>query len=146
MNYNMETGAIESIISVPICERVINCDVNEDVSVPEGYSEVRKVIALRENIMSPAQFVGARSVDFSGSVDYTLIYVGADGKLYSMPISAEYSFSLPFDTQNVFDAGEGVSVICSLSGENSNVRISTPRRLQLRAGIRASVICFGKAA
>ncbi len=145
MNYNMETGAIESIISVPICERVVNCDVSEDVSVPEGYSEVRKVIALRENILSPAKFVGARSVDFSGSVDYTLIYVGADGKLYSMPISGEYSFSLPFEAANGFDVAEGVSVVCSLVGENSNVRISTPRRLQLRAGIRASVICFGKA-
>lgn len=146
MNYNMETGAIESIISVPICERVVNCDVNEDISVPEGYSEVRKVIALRENIMSPAKFVGARSVDFSGAVDYTLIYVGADGKLYSMPVSSEYSFSLPFDSQSGFDAGEGVSVVCSLSGENSSVRISTPRRIQLRAGIRASVLCFGKMA
>ena len=144
MNYNMETGAVESIISVPICERVVNCDVSEDISIPEGYSEVRKVIALKENILSPAKFVGTRSVDFSGSVDYTLIYVGADGKLYSMPISAEYSFSLPFEVQNGFDADEGISVICSLSGENSNVRISTPRRLQLRAGVRASVICFGK--
>ena len=73
MNYNMETGAVESIISVPICERVVNCDVSEDVSVPEGCAEVRKVIALRENILSPAKFVGARSVDFSGSADYTLI-------------------------------------------------------------------------
>lgn len=144
MNYNMETGAIESVISVPICQRVVNCDVNEDVVVPEGYSEVRKIIALRENIMAPAKFVGARSVDFSGSVDYTLIYVGADGKLYSMPVSADYSFSLPFDVPNGFDVSEGVSLVCTLSGENSNVRISTPRRLQLRAGIRASVICFGK--
>ena len=145
MNYNMETGAVESIISAPICKRVVNCDVSEDVSVPEGYSEVRRVIALRENILSPAKFVGARSVDFSGSVDYTLVYVGADGKLYSMPISADYSFSLPFESQNAFDADEGISVICSLAGENSSVRISTPRRLQLRAGIRASVVCFGRA-
>ena len=144
MNYHMETGAIESVISVPICQRVVNCDVSEDIVVPDGYSEVRKIIALRENILSPAKFVGARSVDFSGSVDYTLIYVGADGKLYSMPISADYSFSLPFDVPNGFDVGEGISLVCALSGENSNVRISTPRRLQLRAGIRASVICFGK--
>ena len=144
MNYNMETGAVESIISVPICQRVVNCDVSEDIIIPEGSSEVRKIIALRENILSPAKFVGARSVDFSGSVDYTLIYVGADGKLYSLPISSEYSFSLPFDVPNGFDVGEGISLISSLAGENSTVRISTPRRLQLRAGICASVICFGK--
>ena len=145
MNYNMETGAVESVISVPICQRVVNCDVSEDIVVPEGYSEVRKIIALRENILSPSKFVGARSVDFSGSVDYTLIYVGADGKLYSIPVSSDYSFSLPLDSANGFDVSENISFICSMSGENSNVRMSTPRRLQLRGGIRASVLCFGKA-
>lgn len=145
MNYNMETGAIESIISIPVCSRVVNCDVSEDISVSESFPEVRRIIALKENILSPAKFVGARSVDFSGSVDYTLVYIGADGRLCSLPFSADYSFSLPIEGAQSIDINEGVSVICSLASESSNVRISTPRRLQVRAGIRASLICFGKA-
>lgn len=145
MNYNIDTGAIESMISLPICQRVVNCDVSEDVTVPDGFPEVRRVLALKENILSPAKFVGARSVDFSGAVDYTLIYVGADGKLCSAPFSAEYSFSLPIENADKIDINEGVSVLCALSGENMSVRISTPKRLQIRSGIRASVICFGRA-
>lgn len=145
MNYNVDTGALESAISLPVCQRTVNCDVSEDVAIPEGLPDVRRVIALRENILSPAKFVGARAVDFSGSVDYTLIYVGADGRLYSAPFSADYSFSLPIENAERVELNEGVCLLCSMSGENSSVRISTPRRLQLRAGIRASVLCFATA-
>ena len=74
MNYNMETGALESVISLPLSSRVINCDINEDITLPEGYPDVRRVLALRENLLSPSKFVGARSVEISGAVDYTLIY------------------------------------------------------------------------
>ena len=144
MIYNTETGVLEGAISLPLCARTVNCDVNEDISVPEEFPEVRRFLAIRENILAPAKFIGARSVDFSGAVDYTLIYLGADGKINSMPFSAEYSFSLPIENADRVDLGEGVSVLCALSGDGSSVRVNTPRRLQLRAGIRASVICFGR--
>ena len=143
MNYNIETGAVESIISLPVCNRVISCDVSEDISLPEGLPDVRRVLAVRENILSPAKFIGAKAVDVSGAVDYTVVYLAADGNIYSAPFSAEYSFSLPLDSN---DAGESVSVVCALSPEGSSVRISTPRRLQIRAGIRASALCFGRGA
>ena len=146
MNYNIETGALESIISLPICNRVINCDVSEDVNLPEGLPDVRRVLALKENILSPAKFIGAKSVDMSGAVDYTVIYLAADGKIYSAPFSSEYSFSLPLDAQGKPDASDSVSVICSLCADGGSVRLSTPRRLQIRAGIRASALCFGKTA
>ena len=141
MNYNIETGAVENVISLPICNRVINCDISEDVNIPDGLPDVRRVLAVKENILSPAKFIGAKSVDVSGNVDYSLVYLGADGNIYSAPFSAEYSFYLPIDNA---EASESISVICSLCAESSNVRLSTPRRLHIRSGIRASAICFGR--
>lgn len=146
MNYNIETGAIESVVSLPMCNRVINCDVSEDVNLPDGLPDVRRVLAVKENILSPAKFIGAKAVDMSGAVDYTVIYLGADGKIYSAPFSAEYSFSLPLDNVGRGDVSDSVSVICSLCGDGGSVRLSTPRRLQIRAGIRASALCFGREA
>ena len=142
MNYNIETGAVENVIFLPVCNRVINCDVTEDVNVPEGFPDVRRVLALKENILSPAKYVGAKAVDMSGSIDYTVVYLGADGNIYSLPFNADYSFSLPLENADKVDLGDGVSVICSMCQESENVRISTPRRLQVRAGLRASAICF----
>ena len=144
MKYNIETGAIESVISLPISNRVINCDVSEDVSIPDGFPDVRRVLALKDNILSPAKFIGAKSVEVSGAVDYTVVYLGADGGIYSVPFSSEYNFSLPFEGNQGIDASDDISVICSLCSDGSSVRVSTPRRLQIRAGIRASAICFGR--
>ena len=141
MNYNIETGTIESVISLPICNRVINCDISEDINVSDELPDVRRVLALKSNILSPAKFIGAKSVDVSGAVDYCVIYLGADGNIHSIPFSSEYSFSLPLEHA---DASESVSVICSLCDDGGNVRVSTPRRLQIRAGIKASAICFGR--
>ena len=146
MNYNIETGVAESAISIPICNRVVNCDISEDVSIPEGLPDVRRVLALKENILSPAKFVGAKAIDLSGAVDYTLVYLGADGNIYSAPFSAEYGFSLPLENVDKIDINDGVNVVCSLSPDGGSVRISTPRRLQIRAGIVASVVCFGRGA
>ena len=146
MNYNIETGALESIISLPICKRIINCDVSEEVNISEGLPEARRALALKENILSPAKFIGAKAVDMSGAVDYDLIYLGTDGCVYSAPFSAEYSFSVPFENSDVIDASESVSVVYSLSSESESIRMSTPRRFQVRAGIRASVLCFGRGA
>lgn len=144
MNYNMETGALESVISLPLSSRVINCDINEDITLPEGYPDVRRVLALRENLLSPSKFVGARSVEISGAVDYTLIYSGVDGNIYGAPFSAEYGFSMPLENADKLDIGESATVICSLCGDNGSVRISSPRRLQIRSGVKAAVSCFGR--
>ena len=144
MNYNMETGAIESVISLPLSSRVINCDINEDVTLPEGYPDLRRVLALRENLLSPSKFVGARSVDVSGAVDYTLIYSAVDGNIYGVPFSAEYGFSVPMENVERLDIGESVELICFPSVDSGSVRISSPRRFQIRSGISAAVACFGR--
>ena len=144
MSYNMETGAPESVISLPMSKRVINCDINEDVTIPEGYPDVRRVLALRENLLSPSKFIGARSVDISGAIDYVILYSGVDGKIYGVPFSAEYGCSMPLENAERLDIGESVSVICSLLSDGSSVRISSPRRLQIRGAVRCDVSCFGR--
>ena len=144
MSYNMETGAPESVISLPLASRVINCDINEDLTLPEGYPDVRRVLALRENLLSPTKFIGARSVDISGAVDYTVIYSGVDGNIYGAPFSAEYGFSMPIENAEKLDLGESVEVLCSLLSDSGSVRISSPRRLQIRSSVKANVSCFGR--
>ena len=143
MNYNIETGAVESIISLPICNRVINCDLSEDINIPEDLPDVRRVLAVKEKTLSPTKFIGAKSVDMSGSVDYTVIYLGVDGNIYSIPVSSDYSFSLPIDNA---DLNDSITVICSFLSDGASVRLSTPRRMQMRAGMRASALCFGRIA
>lgn len=146
MNYNTETELFESAVFSLVCAKNASLDVNEEISIPEGLPDVRRTLALKENILSPAKFIGARSVELSGAIDYTVIYLGADGKIYSIPFSAEYSFSIPVDNADNIALSEGACLLSSLYGASHNVRITSPRRLQIRSGLCAQVLCFASTA
>lgn len=131
-------------IRMPMCKRVVNTDISEDITLADYYPEIRRVICVRENLLPPAKFINGNKVDVSGVVDYSLIYVSAEGKLSCAPLSAEYYFSLPLENIADFEISEGVSVLAHSVAESSTVRVSAPRKLQLRSRIRSSVSAWGK--
>ena len=70
--------------------------------------------------------------------------MSADGKLCSAPFSAEYAFSLPLENMSKFELGEGVCVMAHGACESSGVRVSAPRRLQIRSHLKTAVSAYGK--
>lgn len=131
-------------LSMNMCKRVVNTDVSEDIILPDYYPEIRRVLCVRENLLPPAKFVSGNKIDINGVVDYTLIYVSNEGKLCSAPLSAEYSFSLPLENASEFELSEGVNIMAHSVADSSTVRVSAPRKLQVRSRIRSSVSAWGK--
>ena len=142
MNFDQESMGVR--ISMPIIRRDLNSDISEDYTLPDYYPEIRKLLFARPSPLLPAKFISGGRVDVSGVVDYTLVYVSAEGKLCSAPLSAEYSFSLPLENMGEFELGEGLDVIAHTVCESTSVRVSAPRRLQLRSHLRTSVGVWGK--
>ena len=143
MEINQELGGAQSF-SALMCQRILNSDVSEDFTIPDYCPEIRRVLYLKEELPAPARFVSGSKIDVSGVVDYTLVYVNSEGEVCSAPLSAEYSFALPIENANDFELGEGVSVMAHTVAENSSVRVSAPRRLQIRSHLRTGVCAFGK--
>ena len=133
-----------SRITMPLARREVNSDISEDVTLPDYLPEIRKVLYVKENALPPAKFISGGKVDISGVMDYTIIYVSADGRLCSAPVSAEYSFALPLDNMSDFEISEGLTVMAHTLAESSSVRVSAPRRLQLKSHLRTSVGVWGK--
>lgn len=131
-------------LCMPMCKRVINTDISEDIIIPDYYPEIRRVLCVRENMLPPAKFVSGNKIDISGVVDYTLIYVGSNGMICSAPLSAEYAFSVPLDNSNEFELSEGVNIMAHSVAESSTVRVGGPRKLQIRSHIRSNVNAWGK--
>ena len=131
-------------LCMPMCKRVINTDISEDIIIPDYYPEIRRVLCVRENMLPPAKFVSGNKIDINGVVDYILIYVSANGMLCSAPLSAEYSFSVPLDNSNEFELSEGVNIMARSIAESSTVRVGGPRKLQIRSHIRSNVNAWGK--
>ncbi len=131
-------------ITLPIIRRDINSDTSEDFTLPDYFPEIRKVLYARESMLTPAKFISGNKLDINGVIDYDLVYVSGDGRLCSAPLSAEYSFSLPLENMSEFEISEGFCIIAHSVAESSSVRVSAPRRLQIRSHIRTAVSAWGK--
>ena len=142
MNFDQESLGVR--ISMPIIRREVNSDICEDYTLPDYYPEIRKLLFARPSPLLPAKFVSGGRVDVNGVIDYTLVYVSADGKLCSAPLSAEYSFALPIENMSDFELGEGLDVVAHTICESTSVRVSAPRKLQLRSHLRSSLSVWGK--
>ncbi len=143
MNLNQEQNTVGNL-SLPMCQRVINTDVSEDFTLPDYNSEIRRVLCVRETLPTPSKFISGGKLDVNGVIDYTLVYISNEGKLSSAPLSTEYSFSLPLENVSDFDMNEGINVMIHSIAEASNVRVSAPRKLQIRSRIRSCVNVWGK--
>ena len=95
MNNEAMYGSGTRRIKMPVCNKFVTTELSNDYILPDYQPEIRKVLGITSEILPPAKYVGAANAEFNGTVDYQVTYVGADGELYSMPLSAEYSFSVP---------------------------------------------------
>ena len=118
--YEENQGA--GIIMLPLCNRIVTTEISNDYTLPDYQPEIRRVLTLRENVMPPAKYINGDAVELDGNVDYTLIYVGEDGEIYSAPLSAEYSFNMPFDAPRGLDRSEGFTVMSNTFAESSSAR------------------------
>lgn len=147
MNYMDEMGmGTEGAgrITMPLCDRVINAEATGEYTMPDYQPEIRRILGVRPTVLPPAKYVSASGVELNGNVDFQVIYVGADGGVYSVPLTAEYSCSAPIERAGEFDLNDGVATLASVVAETVNTRVSTPRKLSIRCRLRAHIRAYGQ--
>lgn len=128
--------------TVELYGRTFGVEAAGDYTLPDYQSEIRRVLHVNATVLPPSCYVGNSGVDFNGTVDYQVIYVGGDGGLYSAPLSEEYSFSVPLERG--VEQMEDVSALCHVALDGVSARVSAPRRLSLRCRLRPNVRILGK--
>ena len=136
-----EKGVNGGYFTVPLYERSFGSEVSGDFTLPDYYTEIRRILCVTPTVLPPARYVGDNTAEFNGVVDYTVTYVGGDGEIYSIPLSSDYSFNVPLDK---VEGAEDVSALCSIGVESVNTRVSAPRRLSIRSRIRPNVRIYAK--
>ena len=142
MNQNLFTN--DCRVTMPLVWRDVNTDISEEMTLADYYPEIRKMLYLRCSLLPPSKFISGNKIDVNGVADYTVVYLSADGQICSVPFLAEYSFSLPIENMSEFEISEGVTVMAHSVCESSSVRVSSPRRLQIRSHLRTSLGAWGK--
>lgn len=134
----------KGFLTVALYERDFGTEVSGDFTLPDYYTEIRRILCVTPTVLPPAKYVGDSTAEFNGVVDYTVTYVGGDGELYSIPLSSDYSFNVPLDKSASGDIPEDVSALCSIGVESVNTRVSSPRRLSIRSRLRPNVRIYAK--
>ncbi len=143
MNLNQDINGT-SRLCLPMCKKIINTDISEDFTLPDYYPEIRRVLYVKESPLPPAKFISGNKLDVNGTVDYTVVYVSNEGRLCSVPFSSEYNFSITLDSIGDFEISEGVGFMVHSIAESSTVRVSAPRKLQIRSRLCSTVNAWGK--
>ena len=116
--------------------RELAAEVTGDFVLPDYQCEIRRILHVDARVLPPARYVSTSEVEFSGTVDFRVTYVGGDGELYSIPLSESYGFSVPIDADGGTD---DVSVLCSIRADSVNTRVSAARKLNIRCRLRPCV-------
>ena len=135
MNLNTNTEGMQ----IPLCQKTVLTEVSGDFSLPDYQPEIKRLLRIRPCVLPAAPYAGAGNAEFTGALDYYVLYCAADGGLYCAPLHTEYAFSLPFES------GDCEPELCTADVVPESVvgRVSAPRKLNIRCRLRADACVFG---
>ncbi len=136
MNSYRETRGMQ----IPLCNKTVLTEVAGDFSLPDYQPEIKRLLRIRPCVLPAAPYAGSGNAEFSGTLDYYVLYMGNDGGLYCAPLHTEYVISVPFEQ------GECEADLCMADVVPESVvgRVSAPRKLNIRCRLRSGVRIFGE--
>lgn len=126
-----------SLISSVSTDTVISHDVSEEFVLPDYVPEVRRVLFTRAQVLPESKYVAdspnGATLDFGGTVTYSVIYIDDEGKLCSAPLCTSYecSATLKGSPSTVF-----VDTVC----DSATTRVSAPRRLTIKSRLKSRIL------
>lgn len=129
-------------ICMPLCDRMTSLDISNDFTLPDYHSEIRRVLNVRATSFPTSKYITSSGIEFSGNIDYNVLYIGADGELYSAPMSCEYRFTIPIDSDG-FDFNEEIVSCLNVAVENISIRLMGPRKLNVKCKLKAHARAYG---
>jgi hypothetical protein len=142
---NMEGTLAEksSELFLPFCDKTVTHDTATEIIIPDHQPEARKLLSVTPRILPPAKYVNGSAVELSGGIDYTALYVGMDGEVYSAIGSGEYECSAPAEKKDWTEPTDAAQVIADSVCESINGRISSGRRISVKCRLASRIRAYG---
>ncbi len=116
-------------------------EVSEDFELPDYRAEVRRAAGVQCTVTRDNAFLEGNTVEVSGCVLYTVVYLGGEGELTSAPFYSTWSAKIPLPEEG----GIGTEDL-HLTADSENVvcRVTGPRKLTLSARVRIRCTALGE--
>ena len=110
----------------------IRAETGVDMILPDYMGDIKRIISIKAVAEPAGGFESDSEIEFSGTVEYKVIYLDCDGAITEASMSSDYEFSvkLPDGYCNSFDLIEVLS---------QSVRAAGPRKLSAKAVVGADV-------
>ncbi|MBR3895271.1 MAG: hypothetical protein IKJ35_09055 [Clostridia bacterium] len=141
-NYTKE-GKQSLRLQTEVCDRRTVTDLSADFTLPDYQPEIKRLLRVRATVSPPDKYIGAGNADFSGSIDYAILYAGNDGALYCATESGEYQFTLPIEVASDIDLNEGLVCDTEILPETVTGRVIAPRKFSVKCRLRSHVRLYG---
>ncbi len=138
---NMNTGSTRMVGE--ICDRTVLTETVSDFTLPDYQPEIKRLLRIRATVSPTEKYIGVGNAEFSGTVNYAILYAGSDGALYCVDQSEEYRFTCPVEASADFDLGAGLTCDVETVPELPQGRVSGPRKLNIKCRLHSRVRLYG---
>ncbi len=141
-NYKQSESAFTRI-QATMCDKQTVTEISSDFTLPDYQPEIKRLLRVRATPLPPDKYIGAGNVEFSGSIDYSILYSANDGAVYCTYQTGEYQFSVPLEASADFDIGDGLLCDVRLTPDTCVGRVMAPRKLSIKCRLRSRVHLLG---
>lgn len=111
------------------------CEGSCEYTMPDYYPPIRKIVSCTAESLPDTKFISGSTLEYGGTVAFTVMYIGEDGALVSLPYATEYSASqaLPSEVRGTAE------IAIDAKAEDIQCRVLAPRKVSLRSRIKTRI-------
>ncbi len=117
-------------------------ELSSDYTLPDYLPEIRKILGIRHKISPISRYIG-NTVEFSGRMDYELIYCAENGELMSVPLGEDFSIEITPEIPEWIDWASGGEAFAAFCAESVNARATAPRKVNVKSRLSANTAFYG---
>ena len=141
-HYQKETHSCLRM-QVPLCDRSGLTELSADFSLPDYLPEIKRLLRVRATALPPDKYIGAGNADFTGAIEYAILYSDNDGALYCVTEHGEYQLGVPLETVADIDLNDGITCDTDIVPETVSGRVAAPRKVSVKCRLRTHVRLYG---
>ncbi len=111
------------------------CESSCEYTMPDYYPQIRKIVSCVAESLPDSKFISGNTLEYGGTVAYTVLYIGEDGALVSLPYATEYSGAQPL----LSEVRGTAEIAVDTKAEDIQCRVLAPRKISLRSRIKTRI-------
>lgn len=122
----------------------VNSEIAEDFTLPDYLPEIRRLLRVTPSFSCPSGYTGSTDAEFAGNADWSVLYVGGDGKPATANLSSSYEVTAPVSPDLPLDRGAGLHAEHSVCAESVTGKVTAPRKLSVKSRLRHHIRVTGE--